>query len=162
MRAEEAEAGDQSYSHGHLANISRLWPSGVVEYKWYYTFPRPLRIKLMEAMDYITEKVPCITFNLANSQPVPSPNYVIIHPGTKCRSQKGMRGGAQTITLNLGCFNNNLTLPVHELMHTLGFVHEHNRTLVLASKYCKNGEGCPVSLSDCSVAFHKISLSELF
>ena len=126
-----AEEDDPSFSHGHLANVSRLWPSGVVEYKWYYTFERPLKKKLMKAMDYITRNVPCVKFKPANSQQIPSPNYVIIHPGTECKSERGMRGGPQEIHLNLGCFDNGLETPVHELMHTLGFVHEHNRTLVL-------------------------------
>ena len=26
-----------------------------------------------------------------------------------------------------GCFDSGLTTPVHELLHTLGFVHEHTR-----------------------------------
>ena len=26
-----------------------------------------------------------------------------------------------------GCFDSGLTIPVHELLHTLGFVHEHTR-----------------------------------
>ena len=130
LRVEEVEEEDPSYSHGHLANVSRLWPSGIVEYKWYHTFPKGDRRKLSNAMTYITENVPCVTFRPANDQ---SPNYVTIYPRTECSSQRGMRGGNQALILNSGCFDNGLTLPVHELMHTLGFVHEHNRTLVLAS-----------------------------
>ena len=34
--------------------------------------------------------------------------------------------------LNSACFEQGLIVPVHELMHTLGFVHEHNRIQVLA------------------------------
>ena len=37
--------------------------------------------------------------------------------------------------LNSACFDRGLIVPVHELMHTLGFVHEHNRTLVLAGSW---------------------------
>ena len=131
MRVEDAEAGDSSYSHAHLADPNRLWPSGVVEYNWYFTFERPLRRELIKAMDYITKNVPCVKFKPANSQEIPSPNYVIIHPGTECKSERGMKGGPQVISLNSKCFNKGLTKLVHELMHTLGFVHEHNRTLVL-------------------------------
>ena len=55
-----------------------------------------------------------------------------IYPGTECKSELGMRGGNQAIFFNSRCFLKGLTTPVHELMHTLGFVHEQNRTLVLA------------------------------
>ena len=81
-------------------------------------------------MDYITKTTPCVKFrpfNLAN----PNPNHVTIYPGTECKSELGMRGGNQAIVFNRKCFLKGLTTPVHELMHTLGFVHEHNRTLVL-------------------------------
>ena len=46
-----------------------------------------------------------------------------------------MRGGEQLLYMNAACFDNGLIVPVHELMHTLGFVHEHNRTLVLAGSW---------------------------
>ena len=84
---------------------------------------------MRRAMDYISELVPCITFVQATSS---SPNYVTITPGSGCKSERGMRGGGQLLYMNASCFNKGLILPVHELMHTLGFVHEHNRTLVLA------------------------------
>ena len=97
-------------------------------------------------MDYITNLFPCITFVPAE---VESPNYVTIypgtciyhiphitcHPGTTCASELGMRGGNQAMYLNSACFERGLIVPVHELMHTLGFVHEHNRAQVLAMSW---------------------------
>ena len=97
--------------------------------KFYKLFLSELRILTRKAMDYITKLSPCVTFVPANSS---SPNYVTIYPGTECKSELGMRGGQQVMYLNSGCFRNGLIVPVHELLHTLGFVHEHNRTLVLA------------------------------
>ena len=80
-----------------------------------------------KAMNYISNRTSCVTF-------VPTTsfiNYVTIISGPNCSSEVGMRGGQQLLYLNAGCFNRGLIVPVHELMHTLGFVHEHNRTLVL-------------------------------
>ena len=34
-----------------------------------------------------------------------------------------MKGGEQHLYMNTGCFANGLLTPVHELLHTLGFVH---------------------------------------
>ena len=109
---------DQSLHHGHLANFSLLWPQGVVEYRFYRTFPRDHRTSVMEAMAYITRKSPCVTFVPALPE---SENYVMIGSGgPRCSSELGMRGGKQRIWLNSGCFDEGLTKPVHELMHTLG------------------------------------------
>ena len=80
-------------------------------------------------MDYITKLTPCVTFVPANNS---SRNFVTIDSGPTCSSEVGMRGGEQLLYMNSACFANGLIVPVHELMHTLGFVHEHNRTLVLA------------------------------
>ena len=83
-------------------------------------------------MDYLTDMFSCITFVPAKPR---SPNFVTIYPGTKCQSEIGMRGGDQSMYLNSACFDRGMIVPVHELMHTLGFVHEHNRTLVLAESF---------------------------
>ena len=83
-------------------------------------------------MDYLTNMFPCVTFVPAEPE---SPNYVTIYPGTECKSELGMRGGNQAMFLNSACFDRGLIVPVHELLHTLGFVHEHNRTLVLAGSW---------------------------
>ena len=87
---------------------------------------------MRKAMDYLTNMFPCITFVPAQPE---SPNYMTIYPGISCKSEIGMQGGNQAMYLNSACFNRGLIVPVHELMHTLGFVHEHNRTLVLARSW---------------------------
>ena len=77
-------------------------------------------------MDYVTEKVPCVTFAPKIETAI---NYVEIHPGSGCESPVGMKGGRQQMLLNAKCFapEYGLLKLVHELLHTLGFVHEQNR-----------------------------------
>ena len=48
-------------------------------------------------------------------------------PGPTCSSEIGMMGGQQILHMNDECFRNGKRSSVHELMHTLGFVHEHTR-----------------------------------
>ena len=113
-------------SNARLADPDLLWPQGIVEYRFYKTFPKSQRTSVMEAMDYITGRTPCVTFVPADAETI---NYVtIVSSGSKCASQLGMQGGRQMIWLNSGCFRDGLIIPVHELLHTLGFVHEHTRT----------------------------------
>ena len=97
------------------------------------SLPRRLSAEVRKAMDYITSSTPCITFVPKTSSSV---NYVTILPGPDCSSELGMRGGEQVIYLNSVCFDNGMIVPVHQLLHTLGFVHEHNRTLVLTARLC--------------------------
>ena len=79
---------------------------------------------MVDAMALITRKVPCIKFEPKTSS---SPNFVTIVPGPDCSSVLGMAGGEQHLNMNSGCFEDGLLKPVHELLHTLGFVHEHTR-----------------------------------
>jgi len=108
----------------HLADPASLWPSGIVEYQFYRTFHPEQREIVRKAMDYITSLTPCVTFVPANSSSV---NFVLITPGAKCASELGMKGGRQMITLNSACFRDGMIVPVHQLLHTLGFVEEHTR-----------------------------------
>ena len=112
-----SDLSNPSTLSAHLANPDKLWPSGVVEYKFYKTFPRFLyeayflhsltftfifyqffcsnqREKMREAMDLITNRVPCITFELATPESV---NFVTIVNGADCSSDLGMKGGEQHI-----------------------------------------------------------------
>ena len=82
---------------------------------------------MKKAMDYVEQKMSCITFRPKTESTY---NFVSIHPGPGCESELGMVGGEQRILLNSECFNEKkygLLKLVHELLHTLGFVHEQNR-----------------------------------
>ena len=81
------------------------------------------------AMNYITHLTPCITFLPATNS---SFSFVTITSGPNCSSEVGMRGGEQLLFMNSDCFWRGLIVPVQLLMRTLGFMYEHNRTLVLA------------------------------
>ena len=84
------------------------------------------------AMNYITHLTPCITFLPANNS---SFSFVTITSGPNCSSEVGMRGGEQLLFMNSDCFWKGLIVPVQLLMRTLGFMYEHNRTLVLAGSW---------------------------
>ncbi|KAK3090138.1 hypothetical protein FSP39_009452, partial [Pinctada imbricata] len=53
-------------------------------------------------------------------------DFVIITKGDGCYSSVGRVGGAQTVSLASGCLRRKGTI-FHEMMHALGFWHEHNR-----------------------------------
>ena len=53
-------------------------------------------------------------------------DYVKIYNGVGCSSQLGRIGGEQKLSLNTGCLGD-IKTAVHELCHTLGFLHEHTR-----------------------------------
>ena len=88
-------AQDSSALDAYLADPDRLWPSGLVEYKFYKSFPASSQRTVKRAMAYITTRVPCITFEVATSSTV---DYVM--DGIKCNSELGRTGGEQVINLN--------------------------------------------------------------
>ena len=89
--------GDQTALDAHLADPSRLWPSGVVEFKFFGTFPAASKEIVLRAMTYITSKVSCITFREAMEL---VDNYVLIQDGLQCKSELGRTGGVQKLNLN--------------------------------------------------------------
>ena len=81
-----------------LADPNRLWPRGMVEYRFYGTFPMQNRRKVLQSMEYITSKVPCITFHPKNESAI---DFVTIYDGaTSCSSELGRVGGDQALHLN--------------------------------------------------------------
>ena len=89
--------GDPTALDAHLANPDRLWPSAVVEYKFYHTFPNASKEIVLRAMAYITSKVSCIIFTEATDL---TENYVLIQDGVQCSSELGRTGGVQKLNLN--------------------------------------------------------------
>ena len=92
------DLADPDSLNAHLANPDRLWPNGLVEYKFYKNFPASSRKTVKRAMAYLTGKFPgCITFEEATSSTV---DYVLFRDELKCSSELGKTGGEQVIALN--------------------------------------------------------------
>uniref|UniRef100_A0A1I8P8G4 Metalloendopeptidase n=1 Tax=Stomoxys calcitrans TaxID=35570 RepID=A0A1I8P8G4_STOCA len=102
------------------------WPNATVFYKIadYYNEAHVANIKL--AMS-ILEEVSCVRFYEANATTKAYLNIVSVITG--CNSMVGYSGGIQR--LNLGKDQAHCSKPliiVHELLHALGFYHEHMAT----------------------------------
>ena len=68
-----------------------------MEYQFYRTFPAKSRTLTLEAMAYITSKVPCIKFRPKIES---TSDFVTIYDGVDCSSEVGRVGGSQTLNLN--------------------------------------------------------------
>ena len=94
----DRSSGNSSNLDAPLADPDRLWPGGVVEYRFYRTFPTAHKTIVLKAMEYITSKVPCITFQPAIES---TRDYVLILDHVdSCSSDLGRVGGEQVIYLN--------------------------------------------------------------
>lgn len=92
------DLADPTSLNAHLANPDRLWPNGLVEFKFHSNFPASSRKTVKRTMAYLTSKFPgCITFEEATSS---SADYVLFRDEMKCSSELGRTGGEQVIALN--------------------------------------------------------------
>ncbi|XP_037571826.1 astacin-like metalloprotease toxin 5 [Dermacentor silvarum] len=99
---------------------AKLWPKGIIPYVFE---PRPNRQKrlIREAMEQI-EAVSCIRFVNRTTER----DYVFIDRNDTCGSYVGRKGGRQHLALGLGCMQ--IGSVMHELLHVVGFHHEHSRS----------------------------------
>nr|QNH72409.1 toxin candidate TRINITY_DN16695_c0_g1_i1 [Isarachnanthus nocturnus] len=96
------------------------WPEGKVPYTISSLLSQPAR-KVVEQAIKMYRKKTCVTFEKRFKQK----NYVSFVPGQGCYSAVGMQGGRQEITISSRCETKGTIL--HEIMHALGFHHEHSR-----------------------------------
>ena len=95
--------GSETAQDAPLANPDRLWPSGVLEFKFYKTFPEHNKRIVREAMDYIKNKTNeisanCIEFEEATNM---TEDYVLIRDGVNvCKSEVGRISGVQNMHLS--------------------------------------------------------------
>ncbi|MED6255724.1 hypothetical protein ATANTOWER_013896, partial [Ataeniobius toweri] len=75
---------------------------------------------IIAAMKMVSEHT-CITFHRRNSS---EKNYVLFQTGNGCASHVGFIGGQQHVYVAPSCSVGNIA---HEILHTLGFQHEHTR-----------------------------------
>ncbi|XP_021959221.1 astacin-like metalloprotease toxin 5 [Folsomia candida] len=106
---------------GAITTAERLWDGGVIPYEIDEYFERnwPLILEAMQQYEDFT----CVKF-VARTTEV---NYLYIEQGTAgCSTFVGnLRRGKQILRLGRGCLF--IGTVVHELGHTVGFHHEHNR-----------------------------------
>src|ERR1700677_300847 len=94
------------------------WPSATVPYDIDPNLPNQARVA--HAIAEWTTKT-SIQFILHSTEP----DYVYFTVGTGCDSALGHQGGQQLIHLAAGCA---VPQVIHEIGHTVGLLHEHNRS----------------------------------
>ncbi|CAD6192835.1 unnamed protein product [Caenorhabditis auriculariae] len=103
-----------------LKNKQLTWSGGVIPYEMDPAFSAA-EVKIMEKAFNSYRKNTCIRFEKRNDET----DYLNIVKGYGCYSQVGRTGGKQEISLGRGCLFHEII--VHELMHSVGFWHEHSR-----------------------------------
>ncbi|VDK53118.1 unnamed protein product [Anisakis simplex] len=103
----------------------KIWPEGIIPYEIEETMSKDERAAIAQAFDEYKQKT-CIRF-----VPKTAYDFDFIYIKTNfasgCSSYVGRSGGNQTVSLEVGkCFTKGII--AHELMHALGFFHEHSRT----------------------------------
>lgn len=98
----------------------KKWPNGVIPYQLSGDFSEQDVGVIMQAFQVITDNT-CVRFKQCKGDE----SYVYIKKRDGCWSDIGMLGGTQEISLSDKCLYVGGVL--HELMHTIGFLHEQSR-----------------------------------
>ncbi|CAK5031596.1 unnamed protein product [Meloidogyne enterolobii] len=116
------QLSDPNVQFNALKNHQLIWPNGIVPYELDEAFSIS-EVKLLQKAFRIYRRrtFGCIHFKPRNFEN----DYLNIVRGNGCYSQVGKTGGKQELSLGQGCLFNETI--IHELMHSLGFWHEHSR-----------------------------------
>ncbi|XP_077442156.1 astacin-like metalloprotease toxin 1 isoform X2 [Vanacampus margaritifer] len=114
---DEVAEGDMLLEHFRNA-VDRTWPSTNIAYDIDYNLrfrSEDIRIAL-NMISFHT----CLSFQRRRSEA----DYLFFKRGVGCASYVGFRGGKQEVHVGRTCMVGNI---VHEVLHALGFYHEHTR-----------------------------------
>uniref|UniRef100_A0A0N4ZBZ7 Metalloendopeptidase n=1 Tax=Parastrongyloides trichosuri TaxID=131310 RepID=A0A0N4ZBZ7_PARTI len=107
-------------AHFRREAITMPWINAVVPYTLSPKFGLMEKMTIQKAMRKI-EKVSCFKFKQRSLEI----DYLTILPLDGCYSYVGRIGGAQDLSLSRGCMYE--FIIIHELLHAIGFEHEHQR-----------------------------------
>ncbi|ELK32250.1 Astacin-like metalloendopeptidase, partial [Myotis davidii] len=109
-----------------LSSATSKWPQigGVVEVPFLLSskYDEPSRKVILQAFAEF-ERFTCIRFVAYHGQR----DFISIIPVSGCFSGVGRSGGMQVVSLAPTCLQKGPGIVLHELMHVLGFWHEHSR-----------------------------------
>ncbi|VDK18441.1 unnamed protein product [Anisakis simplex] len=118
---EFVEANNQ-FGRNAIRDVYSRWPDGVIPYTLSSRYGSYARSVIAKAMQIYHEKT-CIKF--VPRDPLTDRDYLYLQPDDGCYSQVGRIRGRQIVSLDGGCMKTGTIL--HELMHAIGFFHEHSR-----------------------------------
>ena len=96
------------------------WPSNIIPYVFAKGFNGKRAIR--KAFKHFAQKS-CIKFRPKRAE---DKDYIYFYNGRGCWSYVGNMGGKQHLSLPHYC-RLNLGIPVHEILHSLGFYHQQSR-----------------------------------
>ena len=100
---------------------AKRWPDGKIPYVMEDKFTEDERAAIARGIMLLQERT-CIRFEPRDNT---EEDYVLIRRGPGCAAHVGRIGGQQWIILGDGCFG--IETVTHELMHSVGFIHEQSR-----------------------------------
>lgn len=108
-----------------ITNLSMAyyWPDGIVPFKMDISLPPAYRSTVQSAMSDISAVAP-VTFKLISPSSTYSDYIVFKYSSYESNSYVGRQGGPQIVNIKA----NNKGTAIHEIMHALGFFHEHGRS----------------------------------
>ncbi|XP_055347669.1 uncharacterized protein LOC129594844 isoform X2 [Paramacrobiotus metropolitanus] len=111
-----------------INDASSFWPNNTIPYEFskkQYALMTPKEMKIiLESMQIITRlSGGCVKFVKRTAEE----DYISFQKGLQCMSNIGRIGGKQAITYAPGCLKHHGDVQ-HELMHVMGFFHEHSRS----------------------------------
>lgn len=106
-----------------LTRLSSRWPNAVVPFTFTSTLSSSERNLIQRAIAEFHSRT-CIRFVQRSNQA----DFIRFANGaTGCWSSVGRIGGGQVVNLQSSVCFRQIGTTIHEIMHALGFVHEHSR-----------------------------------
>ncbi len=113
----------QTSGHTFYNEEVRIWPNAEIPFAFDAKLSPELRTKVIQALDVFSKKTSVQFLEYDGLQK----DFIVFSPSESlCASYVGRVGGAQPILLKPSCEVSEIQ---HEIMHVLGFIHEHQREI---------------------------------